>query len=253
MWKSGNAAVHGLLWRPAERQWRGTDGRARSTVGLRARRSPTGTRACSGSCNRATQCCSRTTAARRATASPTATRSTAGGVSVDVADVAAGIKHAIKEGWAIPSADRGHGWERGRIHRVERRRAPLRSRRRGGGALSRHRSARPRGDDAPLRIGRPDATGRTATGRRETFTSPARRSRTLRSCAPRCCCCRATKTAWSIRRAPPRSPTRCSAPVSSSSHHVYAGEGHGWRRAGTVADELARLDDVSRTMVLTGC
>jgi dipeptidyl aminopeptidase/acylaminoacyl peptidase len=24
-------------------------------------------------------------------------------------------------------------------------------------------------------------------------------------------------------------------------HHVYAGEGHGWRRADTVADELARV------------
>jgi dipeptidyl aminopeptidase/acylaminoacyl peptidase len=24
-------------------------------------------------------------------------------------------------------------------------------------------------------------------------------------------------------------------------YHVYAGEGHGWRRAGTVADELARV------------
>jgi dipeptidyl aminopeptidase/acylaminoacyl peptidase len=25
-------------------------------------------------------------------------------------------------------------------------------------------------------------------------------------------------------------------------HHVYDGEGHGWRRAATVVDELARID-----------
>ena len=34
-------------------------------------------------------------------------------------------------------------------------------------------------------------------------------------------------------------------------YHAYAGEGHGWRRAATVADELARLRAFLLAMVLT--
>jgi dipeptidyl aminopeptidase/acylaminoacyl peptidase len=30
--------------------------------------------------------------------------------------------------------------------------------------------------------------------------------------------------------------------VSNAERHVYEGEGHGWRRSATVADELARID-----------
>src|SRR4029079_18711254 len=31
--------------------------------------------------------------------------------------------------------------------------------------------------------------------------------------------------------------------LARGDRHVYEGEGHGWRRAATVADELARIDD----------
>ena len=46
----------------------------------------------------------------------------------DVADVAAGIRHAVKEGWCDPAARRADGRQRGRDHRVARRGAAPRSR-----------------------------------------------------------------------------------------------------------------------------
>ena len=39
----------------------------------------------------------------------------------DVADVAAGIRHAVKEGWGDPAPRRADGRERGRLHRAARR------------------------------------------------------------------------------------------------------------------------------------
>jgi len=35
---------------------------------------------------------------------------------------------------------------------------------------------------------------------------------------------------------------RLAARLADCDRHVYEGEGHGWRRAATVADELARID-----------
>jgi dipeptidyl aminopeptidase/acylaminoacyl peptidase len=31
--------------------------------------------------------------------------------------------------------------------------------------------------------------------------------------------------------------------LAHAERHVYEGEGHGWKRAATVADELARIDE----------
>ena len=77
--------------------------RASCTAARPARRSPTGTRGCSGSCSTVARCCSRTTAVRPGYGAPTRSALDGRWGERDVADVAAGIRHAVKEGWCDPN------------------------------------------------------------------------------------------------------------------------------------------------------
>ena len=80
-----------------------------------------------------------------------------------------------------------------------------------------HRSRRPRGDDAPVRVGLPPAPRRPAARRRGRATATARRSRTPARSARRCCCCTAPTTRPCPPRSRQRSPTRCGARARRSS------------------------------------
>jgi hypothetical protein len=84
---------------------RARNGCASCTGARPGRRLPIGIRVSSGSCRTASPCCSRTTAARRATAPRIARARRPWGVR-DVADTAAGIRHAVREGWCDAAASR---------------------------------------------------------------------------------------------------------------------------------------------------
>ncbi len=153
-WKSGGAAVHGLLWRSAD-----ASGPAPTVVHVHG--GPTGQALADW--NPRVQWLVQH---GYTVLQPNHRGSSGYGVAyrnaldgrwgeLDVADVAAGIRHAIKQGWSAPGSGRAHGRQRRRFHRIERRGGVPRDDRGGRGALSRHRSPRPRGDDAPIRVGRP--------------------------------------------------------------------------------------------------
>ena len=146
----------------------------------------------------------------------TATRSTAAGASVDVADVAAGIRHAIKEGWADAGPGRADGRERGRLHRAERRRRSIPISSRPSIAsypvtdlvdLAAH--------DAPVRVGRRLAARRSAARRARRVRRPLADHARGRRSARRCCCCTATTTT-SVHAGAVRRVRRCAARARAS-------------------------------------
>ena len=73
-------------------------------------------------------------------------------------------------------------------------------------------------------------------------TSPTRRSPTRPRSRRRCCSSTATPTRRCHRRSPPRSTDALRRAGTPVERHVYEGEGHGWRRSATIADELDRID-----------
>ena len=194
------------------------------------------------------RCCSRTTAARPATASRTGSALEGRWGERDVADVAAGIRHAVKEGWCDAGAGRADGRERGRAHRAERRRAASRPRRARSIALfpvtdlldldaTTHR----------FESGYNSRARRRAARRARRRTSRTRRSRTRPQIrAPVLLLHGTRRQGRAARRSRPRSTTRCGAAGTPVERHVYEGEGHGWRQAATVADELERDRRVPR-------
>ena len=131
---------------------RGAEWSSTCTAARPGRRSPIGIRASSGSCRTASPCSSRTTAVRPVTAA--AYRNALDGQwgVRDVADTAAGIRHAVREGWCDGGRVALDGRQRGRIHCAARRGAASGSRGRRHRVVSRHRSARSRGHHPPLRI-----------------------------------------------------------------------------------------------------
>ena len=125
-WKSANATVHGLLWRPADER------RPRRRCSCNVHGGPTGqalgrlepARAVLRAA-RATRCCSRTTAARPATASTTGRRSTGTGVSATSPTSSAGHQARDQGRLVRPGARRADGRQRGRLHGAERGRARI--------------------------------------------------------------------------------------------------------------------------------
>ena len=160
----------------------------------------------------------------------------------DVADVAAGIRHADEGRWADAGRVAIMGGSAGGmtallvaaqhpdlVHAVV-------------ALVSGVRSPRPRGDDAPLRVGLhvPHRRAAARSGRHVPRSFADRRARPRSAC--RCSCCTATRT----RRCRSGSRTRCADALRARGraveHHVYEGEGHGWRRADTIADDFERVD-----------
>ena len=182
-----------LLYRPTgarpSHRWSCT-----CTAGRPARRSRTGTHACNGSCSADARCCNRTTAARPGYGRAY-TQALAGEWGErDVADVAAGIRHAVKEGWADGARVVVMGGSAGGFTALlvaAQHPDLVRGRHR---AVSGHRSSRSRGDDAPVRVRLPPPARRPAARHAARATATARRSRRRRRSARRCCCCTAART-----------------------------------------------------------
>ena len=213
------------------------------TAGRPGRRSPTGTPQVQ--CARAARL--RRAPAElprldRATAARTRRRSTGRWGERDVADTAAGIRHAVKEGWCDAAASRSMGGSAGGftallvaaqhpdlVHGRRSRCIPSRD-------LLDLAATTHRFESGVSPAARRPAPG---CGRRvpRSLADDARRPRSAR----RCCCCTATRTRRSRSCNPRRSPTRSRAAGTPVERHVYEGEGHGWRRAATVADELERV------------
>ena len=192
---------------------------------------------------RAGRCCSRTTAARPGYGRAY-TQALAGRWGErDVADVAAGIRHAVKEGWADPIASRADGRQRRRAHRVARRGAASRSRRTAvDRALSRSpicsTSRRRRTGSSPATTCGSSARCPDAADRyRE--RSPITRAGEIR--AP-VLLLHGDDDTIGAARAVGSGRRRAARRGTTVERHVYEGEGHGWRRAATIADELERID-----------
>ncbi len=190
-------------------------------------------RGCRRSCSGAGPCCSPTTAARPATARAYAQALAGHWGERDVADVAAGIRHA-DEGRAGPTPARVAlmGGERGRASPrcSSPRSIPISCRRWSRCIPCAISSISRRRRTASSRATRSASSGRCPT--RPTRTATGHRSRARPRSARRCSCCTATPTRRCRSRSRPRSPTRCARPGSPVEHHVYDGEGHGWRRVG---------------------
>ena len=245
-WKSGNATVHGLLWRAAGR--RGGEAR-RCSCSVHG--GPTGQALADW--NPRIQYfvqrgwtvlqpeLPRLDRLRRAR---TAQALEGRWGERDVADVAAGIRHAVKEGWATRAASRSMGGSAGGLTVLERRRAASRSRRTRSIALyPGDRSARPRRDDAPVRVGLQRAARRAAARtRRDTYVANVgghARRRDPRAGAAAARRRRQRRSAVAVGRGRGR---RCGAPATPVERHVYEGEGHGWRRAATSPTSSTRID-----------
>ena len=239
MWKSGSAAVHGLLWRSAET-------RAALPVVVHVHGGPTGQALADW--NPRVQWLVQQ---GYAVLQPNHRGSSGYGVAyrnaldgrwgeLDVADVVAGIKHAIKEGWAVPGRVALMGASAGGFTALN--------------VAAQHpdlvaavialypvtdlldlaaTTHRFESGDLSRLVGRlPDA--RDAYVARSPITHAARvRAPVLLLQGDEDRVVNAERTAAFA------GALRDAGVVVD--YHVYAGEGHGWRRAATVADELARI------------
>ncbi len=249
MWKSGGATVHGLLWRPAE-----SAGPLPTVVHVHG--GPTGQALADW--NPRVQWFVQQ---GYAVLQPNYRGSTGYGVAyrnaldgrwgeLDVADVAAGIKHAVKEGWARPGRVALMGGSAGGFTalNVAAQHPDLVA---GVVALfpvtdlldlaaTTHRFES--GYTARLVGPLPDA--------RATYDARSPIANTAGSALPVLLLQGEDDRVVNAERtaAFAAALTRAGAAVE---HHMYDGEGHGWRRSATVADELERIDVFLRAMVLT--
>ena len=244
-WKSGSATVHGLLWRAADGVGAcAAPGRCSCscTAARPARRSPTGRRRSRRSCS-----------AGWTVLQPDYRGSTGHGRAYtqalaghwgerDVADVAAGIRHAEKEGWADAARVAIMGGSAGgmTVLLVAAQHPDLVQAVVALVSRCATSSTSPRRRTGSSRATRCASSARCPT--RPTRTAIVRRSRARARSARRCCCCTATTT----RRCPSRSRRRSRRRVRAAGvpveRHVYEGEGHGWRAAATIADDFERVD-----------
>jgi dipeptidyl aminopeptidase/acylaminoacyl peptidase len=238
-WKSGSAVVHGLLWRAP-------GARAASAMVVHVHGGPTGQALADW--NPRVQWLVQQ---GYAVLQPNHRGSSGYGVAyrnaldgqwgeVDTADVAAGIKHALKEGWAVPNRIALMGSSAGGFTALN--------------VAARHpdlvaavvavypvtdlldlaaTTHRFESGDLDRLVGRlPEARAEYVARSPLTRASDMRAPVLLlqgdqdRVVNPE----RATTLADALRRA-----------GVEVEFHMYAGEGHGWRRAETVADELARI------------
>jgi dipeptidyl aminopeptidase/acylaminoacyl peptidase len=239
MWKSANAAVHGLLWRAAQ-------SRAASPLVVHVHGGPTGQALADW--NPRVQWLVQQ---GYAVLQPNHRGSSGYGVNyrnaldgrwgeLDVADVAAGIKHAIKEGWAAPGRIALMGASAGGLtvlnvaeHYPDLVSAVIASYPVTDLVDLAATTHRFEAGDVSRLVGRlPDA--RDAYVARSPITNAAGvRAPVLLLQGDDDRVVNAERTAAfaaALRGA-----------GGFVEYHTYAGEGHGWRRAATVADELARL------------
>ena len=99
------------------------------------------------------------------------------------------------------------------------------------------------GDHAPIRVGLHVPTGRAAArGRRRRTATVRRVTRAGRDPRAGAAVARRRRHVGSGRAVGGDRRRVARARVSPVERHVYAGEGHGWRRAETIADDLDRVD-----------
>lgn len=239
MWKSANAAVHGLLWRAAQ-------SRAASPLVVHVHGGPTGQALADW--NPRVQWLVQQ---GYAVLQPNHRGSSGYGVSyrnaldgrwgeLDVADVAAGIKHAIKEGWAAPGRVALMGASAGgfTVLNVAEQYPDL---------VSAVIALYPVTDLLDLAA----TTHRFEAGDLSRLVGRlpgARDAYTARSPVTNAAGVRAPVLLLQGDDDQVVSAERTAAFADALrgaggfvEYHTYAGEGHGWRRAATVADELARL------------
>jgi dipeptidyl aminopeptidase/acylaminoacyl peptidase len=239
MWKSGSVAVHGLLWRPSEAT-------AAAPMVVHVHGGPTGQALADW--NPRVQWLVQQ---GYAVLQPNHRGSSGYGVTyrnaldgrwgeVDVADVATGIKHAIKEGWAIPGRVAMMGGSAGAFTALNV--AALHA-----DLVAAVIAVYPVTDLLDLAA----TTHRFESGDVSRLVGPlpeAREQYVDRSPITHAGSVRAPVLLLQGDEDRVVNPERSAAFADALraaggqvEHHVYAGEGHGWRRAATVTDELSRI------------
>jgi dipeptidyl aminopeptidase/acylaminoacyl peptidase len=239
VWKSGSAVVHGLLWRAA-----GASGPAPTVVHVHG--GPTGQALADW--NPRVQWLVQQ---GYAVLQPNHRGSSGYGVAYrnaldgrwgerDVADVAAGIKHAVKEGWSVPGRVAVMGASAGGF-------TALNVAAQNPELVSAVIALYPVADLLDLAA----TTHRFESGDTTRLVGPlpaARDTYIARSPITRAADIRAPTLLLQGEQDLVVSAERTAALAGALreagvivEHHVYAGEGHGWRRAETVTDELARV------------
>lgn len=239
MWKSGNAAVHGLLWRP--------NGHGAGPTIVQIHGGPTG-QALADWNPRAQWLVQQGYTVLQ----PNHRGSSGYGVTYrnaldgrwgerDVADVVSGIRHAIKEGWAAPTRIAVMGGSAGGFTALN--------------VAARHPdlvaavvALYPVTDLLDLAA----TTHRFESGDLARLVGPLPASRdeyVARSPITHAALVRGAVLLLQGDEDRVVNPARTAAYADALRRagvavesHVYAGEGHGWRRAATVADELARIE-----------